>query len=506
MKRRQLLQSALAFGTLPSVALTSPADMADKPQADMSTDVVIVGGGFAGLTAAVMASRAGAKVVVLEKRSYCGGDGVLSAGIIASAYSEVHKAQGFKGKADLDSYWQLIEEGHTDEPLSKVRDNMPNSPMYSGIDKHDPNVLRRSAEMSPAVAAFVMSYGIDFLPINPQQPFLLPSKPGSMPKFAQAMLDELQKRGVSVLLDSAVTGLETQTEDKGQNRVTGVRFVRDGKTQFIRARSVVLATGGFSDNRQMMRRYKRVWANIPKGFTAIGEGVPPGHDGDGITLGRLVGGAIEDMESMPKLFAAPKPGDRSPSWILFDTDTAYLVDKFGRRFCNEHESRYAGCALACFRQNIDGAYVVLDEATVTGPNRERWRYSDLLTAKALFKGQTIEEAATKAGVDPKGLQRTLQRIADDAAAGKGDTEFGRKDKLFRALKGPFYVSTPSWPVRFKTEGGLEVNPDFQVLRAADDTQIPGLYAIGATCGSISTRLCDVIASGLIVGPIAAAGA
>ena len=87
MKRRQLLQSTLAFGTLSSVALPAPAVVADKPKADMSTDVVIVGGGFAGLTAAVMASRAGAKVVVLEKRSYCGGDGVLSAGIIASAYS-----------------------------------------------------------------------------------------------------------------------------------------------------------------------------------------------------------------------------------------------------------------------------------------------------------------------------------------------------------------------------------------------------------------------------------
>lgn len=162
MKRRQLLQSTLAFETLPSVALAAPADMTHEPEADVSTDVVIVGGGFAGLTAAVTAARAGAKVVVLEKRSYCGGDGVLSAGIIASAFSEVHKAQGVQGKADLDSYWQLIEEGHTDEPLSKVRDNMPNSPMYSGIAKHDPNVLRRSAEMSPAVAAFVMSYGIDF--------------------------------------------------------------------------------------------------------------------------------------------------------------------------------------------------------------------------------------------------------------------------------------------------------------------------------------------------------
>ena len=64
MKRRQLLQSTLAFGTLPSVALAAPAVVADKPKADMSTDVVIVGGGFAGLTAAVTAARAGAKVVV----------------------------------------------------------------------------------------------------------------------------------------------------------------------------------------------------------------------------------------------------------------------------------------------------------------------------------------------------------------------------------------------------------------------------------------------------------
>lgn len=125
MKRRQLLQSTLAFGTLPSVALAAPADMTHKPEADVSTDVVIVGGGFAGLTAAVTAARAGAKVVVLEKRSYCGGDGVLSAGIIASAFSEVHKAQGFQGKADLDSYWQLIEEGHTDNRCQKCATTCP---------------------------------------------------------------------------------------------------------------------------------------------------------------------------------------------------------------------------------------------------------------------------------------------------------------------------------------------------------------------------------------------
>ena len=113
--------------------------------------------------------------------------------------------------------------------------------------------------------------------------------------------------------------------------------------------------------------------------------------------------------------------------------------------------------------------------------------------------------AKKVGVDPKGLRETIDRINRDAKKGK-DTEQGRTDKLFRALKAPFYITAPNWPLSYKTEGGIEVNPDFQVIRAADETPIPGLYAIGSTCGSISTRLCDVVASGLIVGPIAAKAA
>lgn len=513
MKRRQFLQSALmsaSAGSMAFVGLSSPAcaQETSSDAAKLKVDVLVVGGGFAGLTAAVTAAEAGARVLVVEKRAYVGGDGILSAGIIASARSVVHDEQHFTGDASLEKYWSLIESGATDEPLSKVRDNMPNSPIYSGIAKHDPRVIRRCAEMSPEVVAFVRSFGTKFLPINPRQPFLVPSKPGSMPQLAKALVDRLQRANVRIWTDAKISRLLTEQDASSQTephslRLTGAQAFVDGKAISISASAVVLATGGFTDNEKMMRRYKCVWADIPKGFSAVGEGVPPGHDGDGITLGRLVGAAIEDMESMPKLFAAPRPGQKSPSWILFDTETAFLVDKNGRRFCDEHASRYAGCALECFRQKIDGAYIVLDEATFNGPNRNRWRYDELLKQKGLFKGHTIEEAAAQAGVDPAGLRQTIEAVNRDAARGKGDTLFGRQDSLFRALKAPYYISTPSFPVRFKTEGGLEVNPDFQVLRAADDLPIPGLFAAGATCGSISSRLCDVFASGLIAGRTAA---
>ena len=508
MQRRRILQTALLPALSPLAAADARSASTAQDLETLHADVVVVGAGFAGLAAAVAAARTGSKVEVIEKRAYAGGDGMLSVGIFAASRSQVHASLGFRGKADLEDYWAMIESGRTDEPLAKVRDNMPNSPIYAGFMKHDPRVLRRAAEHSAEVVEFVASFGIPFLPVNPSQPFLLASKPGSMPKLVQGLLEECRRLGVGIRTKTRAVKLITEPDaspgaPEGGVRVVGVEAQTDGRSLTLRAPAVLLATGGFIDNAALMKRYKRVWGSIPKGFSAVGEGVPPGHDGDGIRIGRLAGAALEDMESMPKLFAAPKPGVKSPSWILFDTDTAYLVDRSGRRFCNEHASRYAGCALECFRQKIDEAFVVFDEATFRGPQAERWRYAELLEAKGLVRGGTIEEAAARAGVDPAGLRLTIERIGRDAAAGRGDAAFGRRDPLFRALKAPFYVSTPSSPVIFKTEGGLETNPNFEVLRAADDSPIPGLYAAGSTCGSISTRLCDVTASGLIAGRSAA---
>ncbi len=507
MKRRTLLTNALLGAPAVQTALLTSAARAAQtaPAEELSADVLVLGAGFAGLASAIAAARAGARVAVLEKRGYAGGDGILSAGILAAAGTPLHEAQGIPGDWSVEAYWQRILDGKEDEPLSKVRDNMPLSPIYSGVAKHNPEVLRRSAFRSPDVAAFVQSFGIEFLPINPHQPFLLPSKPGSMPRLAKAMLGELERLGAAVLLNVQAESLQLENGRMAGALARRLAGPYKGGALRIEAPAVIAATGGFSDNEALMKRYKRVWADIPIGFTAVGEGVPPGHDGDGIQMGRRIGAGVEDMESMPKLYAAPRKGMRSPSWILFDTDSAYLVDRGGKRFVNEHEARYAGCAVEAFRRHIDGAYMVFDEETFRGPNSERWQLAKIFAAGGLFKGWTPEEAAAAAGVDPQGLRETVERINADAARG-ADSEYGRRDRLFRALSGPFYVSAPSWPVRFKTEGGLEVNPDFVVIRASDESPIEGFYAAGATCGSISSRLCDVLASALIAGENAAKSA
>ncbi len=504
ISRRTLLQSIAATSVVAASTTSALAAKSDRTW-DKTADVLIIGGGFAGLTAAVTAACAGAKVIVIDKRLWLGGDGLMSAGQFYTARTPYHDKVGITKNVEIEDYWKQICAGTDDEPLSKVRDNLPLSVIYSGINKHDPEVLHRSAQYSPKVIEFVASYGIEFMPMNPAKPFQLPTVNGSMSKFVKGMLDELSERKVEI-----IKGLRAEKLVKEGEAVVGAEATYSvgkskGKSLSIGAKSVIVATGGFLDSEYLMKRYKRYWTKAPTGFTAVGEGVPDDHTGDGIIMGKKVGAAVEDMECMPKFYAAPQKGTPGISWIMFDVDTAYLVGPDGKRFTNEHLSRYSGCALKMMSGNIVAGYAIFDEATFKGPNRERWQFAKALAGKGLFKADTPEALAEAVGIDPKGLRETIDQINKDAASGK-DSEFGRTDRLFRALKAPFYITAANYPVRYKTEGGLEVNPDFQVITAADESVIPGLYAVGSTCGSISTRLCDVVASGLIVGPIAAAAA
>lgn len=149
MQRRMLFKSAVLPAAGMAVGKTvAAAEGPVEAAEEIVADVAIAGAGFAGLTAAVTAARTGAKVVLLERRAYHGGDGILSVGILASSRSKVHDALGFKGKADLEDYWSAIDRGMTDEPLAKVRDNMPNSPIYGGF-VNNPRLKSKTLQLLP---------------------------------------------------------------------------------------------------------------------------------------------------------------------------------------------------------------------------------------------------------------------------------------------------------------------------------------------------------------------
>ena len=487
ISRRALIRSAamgLAAGTI-----TAPS----AAPAPLDADLIVCGAGMAGLTAALTAARRGLTVVILEKRLWTGGDGVLSTGHFATFRTPLHKDLPQNLPISAEDYWKLIERGVIDEPLSKVRDNQMNSPVYYGVAKHNPDVLRSCAMRAADVIAFVRSMGAEFFPVNPALPFLLSSRPGSMTKIATALVARLREAGVKLMNRTRATALIVE-----DGAVKGVRYVDNkGAEGALRAQAVLLATGGFINSPALMQRYKRYWSTAKRGFSFEGD-LPADHTGDGILMGKAAGAALEDMESVPKFWAGPAKGTPAVSWLMLDGATAYLVRKNGRRFINEKAARYSGCALRLFALGSEPGYMLFDEATFRGHYHDELEFEKALAQGGLFKARTAEELAAKAGVDARGLKATIARINADAAK-RRDSEFGRTDKLFRALKAPYYLSAAHYPLAFKTEGGLEVNTRMQVLSASTDEPIPGLYAAGAASGSVTTRLCDVFASGLIAG-------
>lgn len=343
IQRRNLLLTATAL-TAGFSAKGFAAEGKAPPQFDRQCDVLIVGAGMAGLTAAGVLSKEGLRVIVIDKRSWIGGDAIYSTGVVFGAQTRFHERDGITEGVSVEDYWKRLNQGLFDEPVSKVRDNLPVSPSYSGIAKHDPGVLRACAEKLPAVADFLFENGVTVLPIPKAAPFLLPTPKGSMGELAKHLREAIEEAEGSLLLQTAA---EELLQDEA-GTVIGVRArTRGNRDVFIGAQSVVLATGGFLNNEDLMRRYKRYWAAAPKGFSFVGGGIPTDHTGDGIELARKIGAALEDMESVPKFYTTPQKGTPAFSWLMLDTDTAYVVDKSGRRFVNEAQARYAGVHWPC---------------------------------------------------------------------------------------------------------------------------------------------------------------
>ena len=143
-------RSFLAAGISTGVALAAPTlSHAATPTPKPDTDILIVGGGFAGLTAAVMAARAGASVRIIDKRTWLGGDGILSSGILYAARTPYHDKADIKEGLTKDDFWKYWTTS--------------NATSFDGSHtKSNPKVMRATCDLSADVIAFIASYGIQF--------------------------------------------------------------------------------------------------------------------------------------------------------------------------------------------------------------------------------------------------------------------------------------------------------------------------------------------------------
>jgi flavocytochrome c len=437
---------------------------------DHESDVVIVGGGTAGLPAAIKVAEAGLKATVLETRPQCGGSLSMIVGGCVFAGTDEQKAEGSDDSPDL-LYEDMVNNAGSDPKLARA---------YADNQLEAYRMLK-----AQGVVAFVN--GAVGTGQSRRRGGVGPGvNPG--PVVAKAFEDRARAKGAEILFKHRVQRLIT---DPKTGRVIGLKVsVGDEEKNFKAKRGVILATGGFGYNKEMVAEYAPHMVNcVPK--------MPVGHQGDGLKMALDLGAATKDIAIA---VAGSWPVDiETHSRAIWALDWGgIMVNVHGKRFHDESSSEgfYGRMTEAGMRQPGGVYWVILDEK-IRGNVGKRPGFNDIRTARVKdierckkYKADTVEELAKLAGVDAKGLKETIDKFNSDIDKVGYDTVFGRKfqighERPLEKFTPPFYAikcvtSTTSM------KGGLKINERCQVINNYGEP-IPSLYASGEVTGGLYTK-------------------
>lgn len=497
--------AAAVAGTVPNSSeaaeIVNPYSGPLPKKWDDDVDLVVVGGGGAGLCAALEAAQRGTKVLVMEKMPFIGGISAMATGNFYGADSVLQKEQAIKN-ATRDIWWQKLEAGEgLSEPLNRVRDNSMLSPVYYGITKRHPQLLKDITWEYPTLIDFLLKYGAKFLPLDQQYPFTHTVIRGYLPVVFGHVADDIRKAGGRLITDTRANKIYLDNNWK----TAGIRAINAaGRTRNIKTKAILMASGSFVNNDYLIQRYMPYWATkgkVPSAFLFSDGGLFLNQEtGDGITMGLEVNASVDDMAAGFKYKIAPKNrGDALVNGLALTRSPIIFVTPEGKRIYDDSQD-YSEITMALIRSGGKYGFFVFDEAAMSTTGAKNFNFQGLVDSGTIFKAGTLREAATKAGVDPDGLQTTVDRFNKDFDEKGVDSVFGKKGPLFQKIsQTPFYVSNKHYPVRFKTEGGLETDERTRVLDHRTVKPIDGFYAAGATNGSCSSRLGDSLQCGRMSG-------
>ena len=454
-----------------------------------SYDVVVIGAGGAGFSAAITAKNAGANVVLLEKMPTVGGNSLISGAEMNVAKNWVQPKLGINDDSP-ELHAQDTFKGGDGKGDMKVINVMTHNALdaakwcrdYLGVRFEDDNLFFFGGHSRKRALIPFGHTGTEFIS-----------------KF-QAKADEL---GIPVIRNMKA---EELIKDKS-GRVVGVKATMDGKSYTFNAKGgVVLATGGFGANSEMVKKYN---PKIDERFKTTDA---PGTTGEALYMAQRAGAELVNMgyiQTYP--ICDPISGVIE---LIADSrfDGAIMLNQEGKRFVEELERRD-----------------VLSEAILAQPGAYTWvLWNDKIGAisNTVKEHPTEYEAFTKQGImatcdDLKciadftkmpleQLQKTVERVS--AMAGKGnDKDFHHRAGLVDMSQGKYYV-IKAVPSTHHTMGGVRINEHAQVL-TADGKVIPGLWAAGEVTGVThgTNRLggnayTDIIVFGRIAGEAAAKAA
>ena len=451
----------------------------ERTEETLECDVVIVGAGGAGLTAAVQATQDGAKVLVLEKMPMVGGNSLKATGGMNAAGTEYQAALDITDSGVTEFIEDTMEGGHQLNDIDLVTTMAENS--AAGIDW-----LTSIGAPLPKVAATG----------GTTHKYLHEPEDGSAvgSYLVEKLSAKTEELGIEILLNTQATEIITEN-----GAAVGVKAESEEHTYTISAKAVVLASGGFGANFEMMASYDPALANAVTTNHS-------GATGDGIIMATAIGADTVDMEQIqlhPTVYQETgllvSESVRSMGGILVNTD--------GKRFCNDMSTRDA-VSQAELAQDTSSAYIIFDQRIVDDLKSTQKYIASGLTVQA----DTYEELAQLMGLEGDAVQNfadTMNTWNAAVAAGE-DTEFGRNNGMDDDLSTAPYYAIHIAPGIHHTMGGVKIDTKTEVIDTEGNV-IPGLFAAGEVTGGVhggnrigGNAVCDFIVFGRIAGSESAA--
>ncbi len=442
-----LTQAGADVNALPSAEKEEIATE-DKEEETLDTQIVIVGAGGAGMTAAIKATQAGKDVILVEKMPYAGGNTTKATGGMNAA--ETH----YQAEQDIeDSVGQFIADT-----------------MTGGHDLNDLALVTKMAEESAACIDWLDSIDaplpkLGFSGGATNSRIHAPEDGSGVGAYlVTAFLKQIDELGINVMYNTKATSIIMDGD-----KAVGIKAEDDDKVYTINADAVILATGGFGANNDMIVSYREDLDGTVTTNT-------PAATGDGIIMAQEVGADTRDLEQI-QLHPTVEQGTSMLITEGVRGDGAILVNQEGKRFTNEMLTRDAVSA-AELEQPGCYAYVIFDQ-NLRDNLKAIEKYVD---TNITIQADTIEGLAELIDIDPATLAETLATW-NECVANQADPEFGRETAMDADLSVAPYYAIKVAPGIHHTMGGIKIDTDAEVIDTEGNV-IPGLFAAGEVTGGV----------------------
>jgi fumarate reductase flavoprotein subunit len=454
------------------------------------TDVVVIGSGASGLAAALTAAEGGARVIVFEKQRTPGGTSNFFEGMFA-VESEMQRRRYIEYSRD-QAFKNIMEYSHW---------------------KANPRLVRAIVDESAGTIAWLRQQGAEFSDVitnMPHAPMTYHVVVGAGLAVIKALVTKAKEKGVDLRL-----GVPVKRIIREEGRITAVMVEGEADDIRVNAKAVVIASGGFANNREWIKKYT--------GFELGKNLLPVGNVdkfGDGIRMAWEAGAAEEGISVVELYRAGPITTEigGQVEWPTVQPDL--WVNPLGERFCDEGVAFYDTSVGNVNAKHKEGYTYSLFDSTILERLKEKGldkcvnvrapAGTKLLNfhkeLEILFeKGNTdvsvadsVEELAGKLGMDPVVLKSTVEEY-NRFCANRHDDLFAKDPRYLQPLVGPKFYAVKAHTITLGTMGGIKINHNTEVIDKKDAI-IPGLYAAGFDAGGMYGDSYPItVASGSSVG-------